>query len=281
MRNPVSRCLAATRWSVPLIIVTIISIDAVPVAGQQAAPAFDVVSVKPHRDGDLGIRIDTEGHRFIATNVPVRSLLRLAYELEDFQISGAPAWVDADRFDIEASAPHELAPMGGPFTGSAELRSMVRRFLAARFALIARLETRDSPVFALIPARTDAALPAGIRKSSTDCAALTAALTPDREPPRCGVQIAPGTIRLEGEPLSQLATVLQGFVHRPVADRTGLTGNYDVEVHWEARPFPNAGDQTGPSLSTALQEQVGLKLENARGLVPLLVIDRIAQPTPN
>lgn len=274
--------------------------------GQIAAPAgarptFEVASVKPNRSGDGRVGIGMQpGGRFTATNVPLRTLIRLAYQLQDFQIVGAPGWIATDRFDINAKAEGDVppAPLGGP---PGPMQFMMQSLLAERFNLKVHTERRDMPIYALALARNDRALGPQLRPAAVDCAAMMAARRgggpppPPLQPgerPQCGMRIGPGQMAGGGFPLSQLANTLSSFVQRVVVDRTELTGTFDLDFTWtpdqlpQGPPPPGAPplppiDPNGPSIFTALQEQLGLKLESTRGPVEVLVVDSVSQPTPD
>jgi uncharacterized protein (TIGR03435 family) len=158
---------------------------------------------------------------------------------------------------------------------------MLRALLRDRFALVARTETRQLPTFALTLAREDRTLGEDLKPSSVDCAALFAKREPNDDPPRCGLQLLPGTIVIEGGPMSQLAEALSAMVGRKVEDRTRLGGTYDAELHWEGRFGPGGPPPQGPSLFTAVREQLGLKLEPSTGPLNVLVIESVERPTPN
>jgi uncharacterized protein (TIGR03435 family) len=272
-------------------------------------PAFEVASIKPNSSGDGRVMMQNQPGRFIATNITLRLLIRNAYQLQDFQITGGPSWLASDHFDINAKVPDEfrdLPPMR-PGAGPGPLQLMIRALLADRFKLVAHNETKDSPIYALVLARSDGKLGPNLKKSETDCAAMFAAgrgrgaMPPPGPPPAggpmpCGIRIGPGNMAVGGAPLPQVANSLGMFAGRIVLDRTGLTGNYDFELTWTPdnmppRP-PGAGDgppqfngvavdPNGPSLFTAVQEQLGLKLDSQRGPVEMLVIDRAEKPVEN
>lgn len=246
-----------------------------------AALKFEVASIRPYTGSERAITINTQpGGRFVATNVSVRTLIRIAYQLENFQVIDAPPWVNDDSFDVRATGDRELPPMGGPFNAPPDLREMLRSLLRDRFRLVARVETRQLPAFALTFARDDRKLGEDFKPSAIDCADLFAKRGPHDDPPRCGLQLAPGTIVIEGVSMSQLADALSAMVGRKVEDQTGLRGTYDAELHWEG-PRPGAAPPKGPSLFTAVQEQLGFKLESTIGPLAVLVIESISRPTPN
>lgn len=269
-------------------------------------PAFEVASIKPNTSGDGRVMMQNQPGRYIATNVSLRLLIRNAYQLQDFQITGGPGWVSSDRFDINAKVPDEFRGMAPPAPGSgpSPLGPMIRALLAERFKLVVHNETKDAPIYALVLARSDGKLGPALKKSETDCAATFGAgpgrgrgPMPPPGPPQpgesipCGIRIGPGNLLMGGSPLSQFANSLGNFTGRIVLDRTGLTGDYDINLTWTpdqmaqrppGAPDPlingAAVDPNGPSLFTAVQEQLGLKLDSQRGSVDVLVIDRAEKP---
>ena len=256
---------------------------------------FEVASIKPNKSGDgrVMLAMPPTG-RITATNIPVRLLLQQAYQVQPFQIIGAPNWIASDRFDIVAKAPDGAPPE--------QYRSMMRNLLADRFKLKAHLETREMPIYALVPARADGKLGPNMKSATTDCEARARGLRAGGPPPPpqpgqpidCGFMIGIGTMNAGGMPLADLARSLSGFVNRFVIDKTGLSGRYDFQLTYtpEGRGLPGlpAGappigveappaDPNGASLFTALQEQLGLKLDSQKGPVEVLVVDSIEQPT--
>lgn len=287
-------------------IVTLAAWGMLPIAGPaqmtaEAAPqqagavqprlAFEVTSVKRNTSGGRVININTlPGGRFVAINVPARSLIRIAYGLDDHQIVGGPSWIDSDPFDIQAIAGRELPEMNGPFGAGGALPDMLKSLLADRFGFVAHTELREVPVYHLVMAREDRRLGDDLKRSATDCASLFAKRKPGEGNPPCGVRIAPGSIVLEGVPVTQLASALTGFLRRPVIDRTNLEGTYDLQLNWQMRQpsadaaaagaAPAAGPQ-GRTLFTALEDSAGMRLENTRGRQEVLVIDAIQEPSAN
>jgi uncharacterized protein (TIGR03435 family) len=266
-----------------------------------ANPSFEVASVKPNKSGTQQVMLGLQpGGRFTATNAPLRMLIRNAYQLQDFQLVGLPDWASSERFDIVAKAEGDVPPAPIGTTGPIQL--MVRSLLAERFKLAAHQEARELPIYALVVAKSDGKLGPQLRPAAVDCAAMMAARgrsgggppapPPLAQRPVCGMRIGPGTMAGGGFPLSQLAQTLSQFVQRVVVDRTGLAGNYDLDLTWtpdqmpQGSPPPGAPalspvDPNGPSIFTALQEQLGLKLDAQRGPVDVLVIDKIDRPTPD
>lgn len=260
------------------------------------ALAFEVASVKPNTSGDgrgmLGMQ---PGGRFTATNVALRMLIREAYQLQDFQLIGGPGWIASDRFDFVANAKGDLPPTPIGTVGPGQL--MIRTLLAERFKLKVRNETRELPIYELVLARSDGKLGPQLRSSAADCAAAAgrSAGAPPPAPlqrgerPKCGMRIGQGQMAGGGLPLSQLATFLSQSLGRVVLDRTRLTGTFDLDLNWTPDQFlPGSSHGTpppvapnGPSIFTALLEQLGLKLVSTKGPVDVLVIDSVERPTPD
>jgi uncharacterized protein (TIGR03435 family) len=265
-----------------------------------ASSAFDVASVKRNESGSRGGRIDPwTGDRFAVFNLPLRQLVAIAYGVDPRDIVEGPEWVDADRYDVEARSP-------GVATGP-EKRRMLQTLLAHRFGLQVVGEQRPMPVYELVVSGAPGRLAPRIRVSTADCAVLLAKqaklsglVSPeDFEGPFCGVRYQSGgrlntmRLRLGAQPLSQLARELRPYVQLLVVDETGLDGLYDLEIEFSmegtsrARPqaadpgAPDVAHGEAPSVKTALQEQLGLKLESARRDVKVLVIQRARRPTPN
>ena len=275
---------------------------------QAQAPAagatFEVASVKPNNSGDGRVMLQNQpGGRFTATNVTLRLLIRQAYGLQDTQIVGGPNWLTDDHYDIVAKADGAQGdgpPLQGRGTGPTPVQMMLRALLAERFNLVVHDETREMPVYGLILARSDGKLGPQLKKSDTDCAALAAAgrgrgRGPGGPPPAtgtmaCGIQIGMGSLNMGGASMGQFAGSLAMFAGRIVLDKTGLTGGWDLTLTWTpdnmpqrppGAPDPPAIDPNGPSLFTAIQEQLELKLDSQRGPVDVLVIDKAEHPTPN
>jgi uncharacterized protein (TIGR03435 family) len=269
-----------------------------------AAPAFEVASVKPNNSGDGRVLFANQpGGRFTATNVTLKLLIRNAYQLQDFQIIGGPSWITSDHYDIVAKAEDGLPPEtpNANRTGPSRVQLMIRALLAERFQLVAHNENRELPIYALVMARSDGKLGPELHKSEVDCAAMFAArgrsgMPPPPGPPQpgerlpCGIRIGMGNMAIGGAPLSQIANAMANFLGRTVTDKTGLVGNYDANLTWTpdqmpqrppGAPEPPPIDPNGPSIFTAVQEQLGLKLESQKGPVSVLVIDRADHPKEN
>jgi bla regulator protein blaR1 len=288
-----------------LVLLAVLVITPRPVVVAQspsgAAPraAFDVATVKPNKSGDMRVSMRLiPGGAYEAFNVTLGAMIRLAYRLQDFQIVGAPAWVDQDRFDIVGKP-----PAGEPL----DLQPRMQSLLAERFNLKSHEETREFPIYALV-VNQNGKLGAKLTPSSVDCAAMNKgrgnAPTPmTMQPgvrPQCGIMNGPGKVSGGSVTMAQLANTLSQFSGRMVLDRTGLSGAFDFDLEFTpdpglrgrgaggglppSAPAPGSdrvADPAGISVFTAVQEQLGLKLDSQRGPVPVLVIDSVSQPTEN
>jgi uncharacterized protein (TIGR03435 family) len=210
----------------------------------QTGPAFEVATIKPHDlQSPITIASGYSPLRFTATGT-LRDLLRMAYGIQDSQISGGPGWLQSDRFDIEAR-PQQLA-------NADQHRVMLRTLLADRFKLALHHESRELSVYALAAARSGSKLGAA---------------------PQDATSITTGAARISGRfPLSDLARYLSQTLGRTVVDQTGLAGVFEIKLEW----MPDE-----ESLFTAIQEQLGLRLEPAKEAVDVLVIDHVEKPSGN
>jgi uncharacterized protein (TIGR03435 family) len=252
--------------------------------------AFEVASIKPNNSGPgpLGIEVQPGG-RFIASNVTLRRLVLDAYQLQTFQLSGGPSWLGSDHFDVVAKSGIDISDA---FTaerrpGPSTLQLMVRTLLADRFKLTAHTESRELPVYALAMARSDGRIGPKLVRSGADCAASIVDRSGNRSSP-CSINFAPGRLVAGTVTVYQFANGLAGFLGRAVLDHTGLSGTFDLDLTWAPdqvpqRPVgtsdPPAVDPNGPAIFTAVQEQLGLKLESTTGPVDVLVIDHVEHPT--
>ncbi|HEY4084393.1 MAG TPA: M56 family metallopeptidase [Bryobacteraceae bacterium] len=238
---------------------------AVPIAiGQQtAAPKFEVASIRANHLGstssDLGPPV---GNRFTARNIYIKILMRVAYNVQDFQIVGAPDWTETERFDIQATANRSNVNRD-------EYRQLLQSLLTERFGLSAHRETRDAPVFLLTTAS------GGSKLKESECAK-------DAAPNACQTaeRTDRGSLRGHFVPMSELCSVLESITGRPVLDRTNLAGKYEIDLKW-VPGLAESDDLTGPSLTTAIEEQLGLKLQSGKGPVSMLVVDHVERPSEN
>jgi uncharacterized protein (TIGR03435 family) len=226
-----------------------------------AAPlAFEVASIRPHKGDVLMVGTQHSGPKIRYVALSLASLIGDAYHRERYQISGAQGWMDSDRYDILANAPGETAP------SREDERLMLQSLLADRFQLKLHTETRDSSVYALVAAKNGPKLKVSTAgEYSQSVSGRRSALE----------TFAKATMQ-------QLANHLSSYVGRPVLDKTGLPAAYDFTLNWT----PDSGGQPNPDLNgvdlfTALQEQLGLKLESQKAPIEMLVIDRAEKPSEN
>lgn len=233
----------------------------------QPTPKFEVASIKPSDPAIQGFRIQTApGGRFIGTGVTLKFLIQQAYGVRDFQISGGPGWIDTLRFDLNATSAEVTE-------GQRDAMQMrMRNLLADRFQLKLTRETREMPVYALVVAK------GGPKMQESTVG------TDGRN-----MRMGRGKLVVVGAGTQMLAVQLSQSLGRTVQDKTGLTANYyDFTLEWspEGQPLGPKDNETapppdGPTLFTALQEQLGLKLESTKGPVEVLVIERVEKPTEN
>ena len=244
-----------------------------------AGDRFDAISLRQNHSGDprLSLTGGVRG-RYSATNVPAGVLLRAAHRVQPTQIVGLPEWATLDRWDVVATIPE------GPATGDRQM-ALLRNMLKDRFNLAFHVETREIPVYALVTA-TGGPRP-GLRTATFNCDDIVAGRVPP--PPgaqRCGLMMQPSMVMVStGQPIGGMTGVLAQFVDRLIVDRTGLKGTYEFELRWtpdqNVPGIPAPTDPNAPSLFTALEEQLGLRLEPARAQVEVMVIDRFEKPAEN
>jgi uncharacterized protein (TIGR03435 family) len=231
----------------------------------QAPLSFDVAIVKPAQPGGRGgiIRQMPGNQRYVANNVPLRLIMTVAYSVTDRQISGGPSWVDTEPFDIDAKA-------ASPHT-SDELHVMLQHLIEERFQLRIRHDTKELPVYELAVDKNGARLPVH------DPADLD-------HPPMGGTA---GGMKGTNVTMNYFAFSLSRMLDRSVIDKTDLPARYDVSLEFSREGIgikqgvadPSVAE--GPSIFTALKEQLGLKLVPAKGPVDFLVIEHAEKPSDN
>jgi uncharacterized protein (TIGR03435 family) len=263
------------------------------IAQSDTAPQFEVASIKPAAPDQRGMYIrNAPGGRLNISNMPLKELIVLAWRIQPFQISGGPAWLDSARFDISAKS--ESIPKQD------EMPRMLQALLADRFQLKIHRETKELPVYALVVAKKDGKLGPRLTESKEGSCTLP---DPTKRPPPpepgkpptlgCGgMMMSPRSMTAARVPIANLIPALSRILGRTVVDKTGLTGNFDISLEWapdESQavqfapdgPKPPPSDAAGPSIFTALQEQLGLKLESQKGPVEIFVIDGAEKPSEN
>jgi uncharacterized protein (TIGR03435 family) len=256
-------------------------------------PAFEVASIKLDlvTEGNASIA-DQPGGRFAASHITLRRVIQFAYR-DNQQFLGGPDWLDTDRWNLEAKAADGTVPpraaafsMAVPDT----IALMVQSLLEDRFKLKAHRETRELPVYELMVAKGGAKVK--LSDDQTPPAAILGGGGPQRGGPlpRGGIRLGRGDLEGQAQTMTIFATALGAlYVDRPVVDKTGLKGLYDIRLQWTpdngltATVSPGAAPTPtpGPTLFNALEEQLGLKLESTRGALPVLVIDSVQRPTEN
>jgi uncharacterized protein (TIGR03435 family) len=260
-------------------------------------PEFEVASVKPNTSGNGMIMIRPPvGGRFTATNVRLKMLIGLAYKLQDYEISGGPAWINSDGYDVTAKATDGNI-------GIDQLRPMLQTLLEDRFQLKVHRETKDVPVYALLAGKNGPKLP---EAKEGGCVALNPNSgppplpKPGQFPPTpCGGFFM-GPNHLEGGKIGmeQLTGALANILGRRVIDKTGFKGTFDVKLDFSPEgtnlfgrgglgPPPGVPAEAGnadnapPSIFTVIQDQLGLKLESQKGPGEILIIDHAEKPSEN
>jgi uncharacterized protein (TIGR03435 family) len=246
-------------------------------------PTFEVASIRPNKSSETRNGADAApSGRVTVTNMTLYNLVRNAFELQPHElVSGErmPSWVESERWDIVAQGP----PLKDPASQQL-LRQMLRNLLVDRFKLSSRRETREVPVYALVLSRSDRQLGPQIRPSTLDCAAQIAAArapgTARGSIQQCGRRVGPGYMATFGTPLKDFAAALSTPAGRFVLDATGLTDRFDLELKWN--PEPGTTDAGGvadrASLFTAVQEQLGLRLEARRAPINVFVLETADRP---
>lgn len=239
-----------------------------------AQTAFEVASIKPSQPGARGNSSDFApgGERFTATNMPIGGLILLAYDITVRQLQGPGTPALSERFDIAAKAAHPVS--------RAQMARMLQTLLADRFHLVFHRETRDSPVYALVVAKGGPKLRASARPQNQDAARIPSHAG--------GAEPASGHMVFRDESMADFAWALSrtaGIGDRVVQDRTGLQGAYDFELVYDRDRPPQSAteprERQGPSIFTAIEEQLGLKLEATRGPVEFLIVDSVEKPSGN
>ena len=254
-------------------------------------PAFDVVSIKPNKSDGGMIRVMYKPDGYSATNISLKMLIMGAYGLKEDQLSGLPSWADSARYDIDAK-------VAGPDVAELQkLKNDQRRILllpllADRFKLTVHDETKILPIYELVLAKNGSKL-----KEATPGDTYANGVKGPDGVGRAGLMtMRPGQLTAQAVPMTSLVNMLSQQLHRTVVDKTGLTGKYDISLQWtqddgsnpmfkgtdgsqqRAEPPPDA---SGPSIFTAVQEQLGLRLQSSKGPVQVVVIDHIEMPSEN
>ena len=248
-------------------------IPAIPKPMAADAPlVFEVATIRPSNPDTPGKLFTVKGRQFMTINTTVSDLISFAYDLHARQITGGPAWLETEKYDVVGQ------PLGDGMPNERQLKAMVQKLLADRMRLVTRRDTGELPVYALTVGTSGAKL----AKNDSNPNGLPSLLFK-------GLGVLPA----RNASMTDLARVMQAAVlDRPVIDRTGLAGRFDFTLTWTpddsqfrglgARvPAPSADPNAPPGLFTAIQEQLGLRLESTKAPVEVLVIERIERPSEN
>jgi uncharacterized protein (TIGR03435 family) len=253
-----------------------------------ARPEFEVASLKPNSSGLPGFSIRALPGGLTARNISLKRLVAMGYSVTDYQIFGAVAWLESARFDLEAKSP---GPAQLP-----ELRVIVQSMLDDSFKLKTHRETRELPIYSLLLAKSGVKGGPGLVESpGGNCGPVDTPAGPAPKGPHLPAAVwgtvnpAPGRIFGQHGRMSQLADRLATLLGRTVLDKTGLDGAYDIDLTFtpdaemaqQLPPGQPAPDVPGPSLFTAIQEQLGVKLQPGKGPVGVIVIDSAEKPAGN
>ena len=234
-----------------------------PPAGAASLPSFEAASIRPNGSGPIDFRFLPT--RFVGTNLTLGQLIEQAYNIQPRELIGGPDWLRVDRFDVTATTGAEVS--------QDQMRLMLRSLLADRFKLQIERETRTGTVYRLIARNVHDLKPPA---------------KPD-ERPRVATMRNDGNGVLSYEyvgynaTMAQLAVTLGGQLRAPVTDETKITGSYDFRIRW-AYDEPVGGippDPNMPTIVTAIERDLGLKLEPGKGPIPVHVIRSVARPSPN
>ncbi|MBI2686544.1 MAG: TIGR03435 family protein [Acidobacteria bacterium] len=260
-RKVMLACAVAVAISVPFTV---------GIVQAQGQLSFDTASIRPSEPGQQNSRFNiVPGGGLNVSNVPVRNMIEIAYGVRSSQVMGGPSWLESSRYDIiarmdKADGPSDFASMSDADRNANEqrLQQRTRALLEDRFKLVVRRETREMPLLALTVAK------GGLKMKPLP--------QDDKRPPN--IRMNRGSLTAQRAPLSRFAQSLSHLVGQTVVDQTGIAGEFDFAMKWSP---DNAPDADGPSIYTAIQDQLGLRLESKKGPVEVIVIESIEKPTEN
>lgn len=237
----------------------------------QSDPAFEVATIKPSAPGQPGFGMGMAGHRFIGVNTTLRDLIAFAYGLHPDQITGGPPWIASDKYDLYA----EVTGKGAP--ESQRIRAMVQQLMADRFSLVFHRAKKELSVYAIVVAKSGAKFTGSAGEPNVNASFDFPSL---------------GRMTVHNATIADFAVWLERYVtNRPVVDQSGISGKYNFTFDWspDETQLPGLSEQLQhtngrserPDLYTAIQQQLGLKLESAKAPVEILVIDRAERPSDN
>jgi uncharacterized protein (TIGR03435 family) len=250
----------------------------------QPSLEFEVASVRPAASNTVGSTIQgLPGGRLNIRNMSLKEIIVVAWRIQPFQVAGAPAWLDSAHYDISAKS--------GDGANQSDLTLMLRALLVDRFHLKFHRETKELPIYSLVIAKKHGELGPGLTESTdrdctTDPSSRSVVEARKLFGLQCGEMAAyGGQIRAVSIPLDRLTPRLSRLMDREVVNKTGLTANFNIHLEWTPeRPQGDAlspPEVEGPSIFTAIQDQLGLKLESQKGPVDILVVDHVEKPSAN
>jgi uncharacterized protein (TIGR03435 family) len=271
----------------------------IPVLSQAPAekrPSFEVATIKPSDPGQRGQQIMNQpGGRLVIRGMPVLGMVTFAYNVRSFQVIGGPGWTSNDRWDIEARAeegsiPPPVFPPDPSKPNPMALR--LQSLLEDRFQLKLHRETKEQPIYELSIAKSGPKIKLNDDQTPFQPPERGAPPPPSLQPgtlPRFSMRVGRGNLEAVSMDINSVVQTLSNLLGRTVVDKTGLKGFYDVKMTWTPDPAlqgPPGGDAppvdpSGPSIFTAIQEQLGLKLDSTKGPVDVIVIDTVQKPSEN
>jgi uncharacterized protein (TIGR03435 family) len=262
-----TRATPETEWTIPPPPPVLPPMDA------NASPTFEVATIKPSKPDDQRKAIIVQGRRMHIINQPLSRMISFAYGVQVKQIIGLPAWADTDKYDIDAE------PDGEGMPNDKQWKGMIQKLIVQRYKFTFHQDKKELSVYVLSVAKTGAKL----TKSEGDPNGLPGLFFRGR----------PGDLGVRNANMADFVGLLQGAVlDRPVVDQTGLTGRFDFSLNWTPDdsqfagmgakiPPPTDSANAPPSLYTAIQEQIGLKLDATKALADVIVIDHVEKPSEN
>jgi uncharacterized protein (TIGR03435 family) len=261
-----TRATPATEWAIPK------PPPPIPPMSADAKPTFEVATIKPTKPDEQGRRLIWTGRRMETVNTPLSFLISFAYGMHAKQIIGIPPWADTEKFDITAQPDLEGQP------SDKQLKAMVQKMLADRFKLSFHHDTKELSVYVLSVTKTGNKL----TKSEADPNGLPGLFFRGL-----------GKLNVRNATMNDFTGLMQNAVlDRPVVDQTGLTGRFDFTLNWTPDdsqfggmgakvPPPTDAADAPPNLYTAIQEQIGLKLDATKAPADVLMIDHVEEPSAN
>ncbi len=243
-------------------------------------PEYDVASIKLNKSNDGMMRLSNSPDGFSCVNLHLKTLIANAYGIREDLISGGPGWVDSTGFDVDAKVSADDVEAFKKLTGR-QRNSLMQPLLAERFHLKVHHETKILPMYDLLLAKGGLKMKANPPVGASGYAAKD----PEAAKPRGMMTMGPGMLKGQNLPMTSIVGQLSSALESTVVDKTGLTGTFDFDLKWTPDDAgPAKGDGSGESnvsIFTAVQEQMGLKLQPTKGPVDTLVIDHAELPSEN